>query len=125
VSGAFETRDVKILVAVAILAAALAGSVSAGDYSPPPGDCCPQWSPNGTQLVFSGNRGAGPAVGVVGANGGPEAFVAGIPIGLRSPDWRYVAYTKDVGSEPWLAVSSVDGSDEHLIARVSGSGDFA
>lgn len=39
-----------------VVVAVVAGTGSAGNYIPPPGDCCPQWSPNGTQIVFAGNR---------------------------------------------------------------------
>src|SRR5262245_23864747 len=97
------------LVAVAILA----GSVSAGNYIPPPGDCCPQWSPHSTQIVFAGSRGHGLAVGAVAPGNGPERFVPGIPIGRRSPDWTHVAFVRD-GE---LVVSRVDGSDEHVLGR--------
>ena len=80
---------------------------------PPPGDCCPQWSPRGTQIVFAGNRGQGAAVGAVAAAGGPERLVPGIPIGLRSPDWTSVAFMND----GVLTVSRVDGSDAHALER--------
>ncbi len=67
------------LVAMAVLA----GSVEAGNYTPPPGDCCPQWSPHGTQIVFTTNRKGGTIVGAVSSTGGPEQFVPGIPVGAR------------------------------------------
>lgn len=108
------------LIAAPVLALALAGSVGAGSYVPPPGDCCPQWSPHGTQIVFATTRGNA-AVGSVASTGGPEQFVPGIPAGTRSPDWTYVAYFQS-GS---LAVSKVDGSDKHLVARTSGPFDWA
>ena len=103
------------LVALAVLA----GSGSAGSYVPPPGDCCLQWSPHGTQIVFAGNRGNGLAVGAVAIGAGPEHFVPGIPVGVRSPDWTYVAYHTNGG----LAVSSVDGTGERVLANTNG--DFA
>jgi Ca2+-binding RTX toxin-like protein len=104
----------RAVVLAAFVVLLLAGSSEAGSYFPPPGDCCPQWSPHGTQLVFTDNRGQGNVVGVVSLSGGPEHFVPGIPIGVRSPDWTHVAYTKDVG---WLAASAVDGSGEHLLGK--------
>ena len=41
-----------------VLVLGLAGSSEAGSYFPPPGDCCQQWSPQGTQLVFETIRAA-------------------------------------------------------------------
>ena len=108
-------RRAVILAAFVVLLPA--GSSEAGSYFPPPGDCCPQWSPHGTQFVFTGNRGQGNVVGVVSLSGGAEHFVPGIPIGVRSPDWTHVAYTKDVANVGWLAASAVDGSGEHLLAK--------
>ena len=39
----------------------LAGSGAAGNYGGPFGDCCPEWSPGGTQILFhrSGSNGVG------------------------------------------------------------------
>jgi Tol biopolymer transport system component len=110
-------RCVGLLAVVGL--AILAGSGTAGNYAPPPGDCCPQWSPNGTQIVFAGNRGQGQTVGAVAVSGGRERFVPGIPVGVRSPDWTSVAYVD--GS--WLAVARVDGAEAHRI--VEGYGGFA
>jgi len=109
---------------------AFAGVSGAGSYVPPPGDCCPQWSPSGTQIVFTTNRADGsnrtPTVGVVALAGGAEHFAPGIPVGLRSPDWSHVAYTKESSGAGWLAVSSPDGSGEKLLAQVAavGSGGY-
>ena len=67
----------------------VAGTVSAGSYFPPPGDCCPQWSPHGTQIVFETIRGPAapaPTVGAIAPSGGSEHFFPGIPVGTRSPD---------------------------------------
>ncbi len=101
--------------------AALPGAGGAGDYTPPPGDCCPQWSPHGTQIVFTTNRANGiertPTVGVVPSTGGAEQFIPGIPVGTRSPDWTHVAYFTGQGDAHWLAISQVDGTGEHLIAK--------
>ncbi len=99
-----------------VVAGGLAGTGAAGNYGGPQGDCCPQWSPHGTQIVFTTIRIQPPGVGAVGAHGGGEQLIPGIPIGARSPDWTHVAYLKEVGSDDWLAVSKVDGSDEHLLA---------
>lgn len=104
------------MLAAPFLGLLLAGSVGAGNYSPPPGDCCLQWSPHGTEIVFAGNRGSGVAVGVVSPSGGRDRLVPGISVGLRSPDWTHVGYVKD----GWLAVSRVDGTDEHLIVKSYG-----
>ena len=104
------------LLAAPLLGLLLAGSVEAGMYVPPPGDCCPQWSPQGTQIVFAGNRGQGTQVGAVAVGGGPERFVPGIPVGVRSPDWTRVAFVKD-GK---LRVARVDGSDEHVLGETNG-----
>src|SRR5437588_12663409 len=108
---------------VALLAlTALPGSVSAGSYIPPPGDCCPQWSPNGTQIVFTTNRTTGiartPTVGEVSSSGGPEHYFPASPVGLRSPDWAHVAYSKEKNGAPWLAVSKPDGGSEQLLATL-------
>ena len=107
----------------------LAGVSAAGSYIPPPGDCCPQWSPHGTQVVFTTERATGiqrtPTVGFVARIGGPEHFVLGIPVGARSPDWVYVAYTTDKSGAHWLAVARVDGSGEKLLAKVNAGADFA
>lgn len=106
----------------------LAGVSAAGSYIPPAGDCCPQWSPHGTQIVFTTERATGiqrtPTVGFVAPTGGAEHFVLGIPVGARSPDWTYVAYTKDQGGATWLAVSKVDGTGEKLLAKVGANADF-
>src|SRR5262245_22404383 len=98
--------------ALVVLAAAavLAASGNAGNYTPPPGDCCPQWSPGGTQLVFGRNTAGEHGVWVVGLRG-PARFVPDIPAGLRSPDWTHVAFVKD----GVLTVARVDGSDEHAL----------
>jgi Ca2+-binding RTX toxin-like protein len=55
-------------------------------------------------------------VGAVAASGGQERFVAGIPVGLRSPDWTHVAFVRD-GK---LAVARVDGSDEVMLGESNG-----
>jgi Tol biopolymer transport system component len=118
-------RRAAFLAAIAL--GAFAGTVSAGSYTPPPGDCCPQWSPNGTQVVFTTNRAPGShgaaTVGVVGTHGGKEQFVAGIPVGARSPDWKHVVYTVRKNGATWLAVANVDGSNEVLLAETNA--DFA
>jgi Ca2+-binding RTX toxin-like protein len=100
----------------------LAGVSAAGSYTPPPGDCCPQWSPHGTQIVFTANRGQGDVVGVVGSAGGPEHLVPGIPVGVRSPDWTYVAYRRNSRT---LVVSRVDGTNEHVVGETFGDADWA
>jgi Tol biopolymer transport system component len=110
---------VRLLLAVSLVVLVVAGIAGAGSYIPPPGDCCPQWSPKGTQIVFAGNRGTGTQVGAVPPAGGPERLIAGIPVGIRSPDWTYVAYRKDGA----LTVSTVDGSGEHVLENTYG--DFA
>ncbi len=76
-SGLREIAGVKRCAALLtiVAAAALAASGSAGNYLPPPGDCCPQWSPHGTQIVFAGSRGQGADVGAVAATGGPDRLV--------------------------------------------------
>jgi len=106
----------------------LTGVSAAGSYIPPAGDCCPQWSPHSTQIVFTTERANGiqrtPTVGFVSSAGGAEHFVLGIPVGARSPDWTYVAYTKDQGGAHWLAVAKVDGSAEKLLARINANADF-
>jgi Tol biopolymer transport system component len=103
---------------VALIAVgAFAATVSAGSYFPPPGDCCPQWSPHGTQLVFETIRGPAapaPTVGVV-SPGSAEQFVPGIPVGTRSPDWTHVAALDDTNAES-LTVWNVDGSGKRVLA---------
>jgi Tol biopolymer transport system component len=104
----------------------VAGAVSAGSYVPPPGDCCPQWSPHGTQIVFETIRGPAapaPTVGAVAASGGSERFVPGIPVGTRSPDWKYVAAVDDTSSAEALTVWNVDGTGKRVLAPHAG--DFA
>ncbi len=109
----------RLVLAVPLAALVVAGLASAGSYTPPPGDCCPQWSPKGTQIVFTTSRPAGrTVVGAVSSAGGTDELVAGIPVGARSPDWKRVAYVKN-GS---LAVANVDGTGEKLLAQ---SSDFA
>src|SRR5262249_26277647 len=108
----------------------LTGVSAAGSYIPPPGDCCPQWSPHATQIVFTTNRANGiqrtPTVGFVASTGsGGEHFVLGIPVGTRSPDWTYVAYATEKSGATWLAVSKVDGSGEKLLAKVNANADVA
>lgn len=118
-------RRAAFLAAIAL--GVFAGTVSAGSYTPPPGDCCPQWSPNGTQVVFTTSRAPGShgasTVGVVGTHGGNEQFVAGIPVGARSPDWKHVVYDVQKNGATWLAVSNVDGSNQVLVAETNA--DFA
>jgi Tol biopolymer transport system component len=104
----------------------LAGSSPAGNYSPPPGDCCPQWSPGGTQIVFEGSRGLGFSVGVVSSTAlGKETFIPGIPTGVRSPDWKHVAYISYPAGDWWLTVARVDGSDERRLAKATAGFDWA
>jgi Ca2+-binding RTX toxin-like protein len=111
-----------VLLAVLVAVLVLPASGGAGDYVPPPGDCCPQWSPKGTQLVFTTDRTTGvartPTVGEVSSSGGPEHYFPGIPVGLRSPDWTHVAYTREKNGAPWLAVSKPDGGGEQLLAQL-------
>ena len=117
------------LAAPLIALLVLAGVSAAGSYIPPPGDCCPQWSPHGTQVVFTTQRATGiqrtPTVGFVARMGGPEHFVLGIPVGARSPDWVNVAYPTDRSGAHWLAAARVDGSGEKLLARIDAGADFA
>jgi Tol biopolymer transport system component len=104
----------------------VAGSVSAGSYTPPPGDCCPQWSPHGTQIVFETIRGPAapaPTVGAVAPTSGTEHFFPGIPVGTRSPDWTHVAAVDTTGSAEALTVWKVDGTSERVLAPHAG--DFA
>jgi Tol biopolymer transport system component len=113
-----------VLAAVAL--GVLAGTVSAGSYTPPPGDCCPQWSPHGTQIVFETIRGPAapaPTVGAVAPSGGSEHFFPGIAVGTRSPDWTHVAAIDTTGSAEALTVWKVDGTGEHVLAPHAG--DFA
>lgn len=118
-------RSAGLLAAVAALV--LTGSVVAGNYQPPPGDCCPQWSPKGTQIVYTTTRATGirqtPTVSVVSASGGPEKPITGIPVGARSPDWKHVLYETQKAGATWLDVANVDGSGEVALAETSG--DFA
>jgi Tol biopolymer transport system component len=104
----------------------LAGAGEAGSYFPPPGDCCPQWSPHGTQLVFETTRAGSqpaPTVGFVAPTGGPEHFVPGIPVGTRSPDWTHVAAVDQTSGTGSLTVWKVDGTGKRVLAQHVG--DFA
>jgi Tol biopolymer transport system component len=110
-----DPRFVRCLVALVatavVVALPAAGTAGTGRFAF--GDTFPQWSPNGTQIVFTTTRLPSPGgVGVVALANGHEQLVPGIPDGVRSPNWKYVAYTVAdyAGSE--LAVSKVDGSDE-------------
>ncbi len=96
--------------------AVLPGSVGAGSYYGPHGDIRPQWSPNGTQIVFSTIRGpSNLTVGVTSPLGGGDQLIPGIPDGVRSPDWTHVAFGREIGIDNWIIVSRVDGTDEHQI----------
>jgi Tol biopolymer transport system component len=106
----------RLALGVPVVALVLASLAFAGSYTPPPGDCCPQWSPKGTQIVFTTGRSGKTVVGAVGVGGGGEQLIPGIPVGARSPDWKHVAYTKG-GS---LAVANVDGTGEKLLAESNG-----
>jgi Tol biopolymer transport system component len=101
----------------------VAGTASAGSYMPPPGDCCPQWSPHGTQIVFETIRGPAapaPTVGGVAPNGGTEHLFPGIPVGTRSPDWAHVAAVDTTGSAEALTVWNVDGTGKRVLAPHAG-----
>jgi Tol biopolymer transport system component len=107
----------RLLLAIPLAALVGAGLASAGSYTPPPGDCCPQWSPKGTQIVFTTGRPKGKTVvGAVSSAGGAEQLISGIPVGARSPDWKHVAFEKN-GS---LAVANDDGTNEKLLAPTNG-----
>ena len=95
----------------------LAATSEAGNYPGPQGDTRPQWSPNGTQIVYSSFRPGVATVGVAAASGGGDHLIPGIPDGLRSPDWKYVAFHKEFGTDWWTVVSNVDGTDEHRIVE--------
>jgi Tol biopolymer transport system component len=113
--------------ATAVLLTTAASGSRRGSYVPPPGDCCPQWSPNGTQIVFTTGRAdstGSPSVGVVDTAGGPDRFVPGIPVGTRSPDWTQVAYVRFANGVASLTVAKVDGSGEHVVATVRGDRDW-
>jgi len=95
----------------------LAGSSGAGSYYGPHGDTQPQWSPNGTQVVFLSVRPGVATVGAAAVSGGGDRLIPGIPVGPRSPDWKYVSYQREFGNDLWTVVSKVDGSDAHRIVE--------
>ena len=115
----------RIAAAASLVALVLTGVSFAGSYTPPPGDCCPQWSPHGTQIVFTTFRSNGgrATVAAVSSSGGAEQVVPGIPVGARSPDWKHVVYLKQKNGAQWLTVSNVDGTGEVMLAQTTG--DFA
>jgi hypothetical protein len=100
--------------------AALPGSSGAGNYYGPRGDTNPQWSPNGTQIVFSSIRPGVPTVGATSPLGGSDRLIPGIPDGIRSPDWTYVSFLKGFDTGWQTVVSKVDGTDEHQIPEALG-----
>jgi hypothetical protein len=114
VTAVARTRGAALVGLVTL--AALPGSVGAGSYYGPHGDIRPQWSPNGTQIVFSTIRGpSNLTVGVTSPLGGSDRLIPGIPDGVRSPDWTHVAFGREIGIDNWIIVSRVDGTDEHQI----------
>src|SRR5579859_1716792 len=112
-----ENVKIAFLLLATAAAAASAGWSTAGNYTGPRGDTNPQWSPNGTQIVYSSIRPGVPTVGAAAALGGGDQLIPGIPVGLRSPDWTYVAFNKQFGADWWTLVSRVDGTDEHQIVE--------
>ncbi len=101
-----------------------AGTVSAGSYFPPPGDCCPQWSPHGTQIVFETTRGAPDSkqLAFLGQDGGLHTVNVDGTIAERiargpatnpvwSPDGRDIAYVDPNRADPNSGVRYVAGSN--------------
>jgi Tol biopolymer transport system component len=116
----------KSLLLAPVVVLLLAGSSGAGNYNGPRGDTQPQWSPNGTQIVYTSSR--GPTLSTVGAASvlaAGDRLIPGIPDGLRSPDWTYVAFTKQIGADYWTVVAKVDGTEAHQIAQGIGNAAWA
>jgi hypothetical protein len=73
---------VRVRRLVLLCAPALVPTAGAGSYTPPPGDCCPAWSPDGRYVSFLTKRG-GDGLHDVKPDGTAEQTLA--PDGTLSP----------------------------------------
>jgi TolB protein len=104
--------------------AALVLAVDAGAKpSPKAADRCPAWSPDGTQLAYSGNAGGSERSNlyVIRADGSHRVRLtrtAGVSYcPAWSPDGRRVAFTAVRRGRVGLYVIDADGRSERLLAR--------
>jgi len=85
------------------------------------GDLAPNWSPDGTKIVFSSNRGGKYDIWVMGADGSnPQRLTdssGGNYTPLWSPDGSEIAFIsyRD-GNEKRLFVMNADGSNQHKVS---------
>jgi Tol biopolymer transport system component len=85
--------------------------------------CCVSWSPDGSQLAFSGrNAKAYPSIGVIGADGSNFHWLPGTAIALLdapswSPDGRRIAFGADNPNIQLndIRIADADGSNSKVV----------
>jgi TolB protein len=97
----------------------LASHVTTRLTTDPAIDTSPSFSPDGGQIVFNSDRGGGPELYVMSADGSNVhriSFGAGrYTTPVWSPDGKLIAFTKQQGSEFHIGVMNPDGSNERLL----------
>src|SRR6266545_2161270 len=105
---------VRGVVALAAHAAVLGAPPAASGFRtdpPPPSDSLPVWSPDDSAIVFWSFRSLG--LRVVEPDGGRERAL-GLPFGVLSPDWRWLAYV-DFAKPPVIELMRPDGSERRTL----------
>jgi len=85
------------------------------------GDLSPHWSPDGSKIVFSSNRGGNYDIWVMNADGSGMTRLTTSSAGDYAPAWSadgskiaFVSYRD--GNEKRLYVMNADGSDQHKVS---------
>ena len=111
-----------LTVALASALACVVGTPApAADYTPPPGDFAPVWSPDGSAIAYLGTR-TRRGLRVIDRDGSADRVLpvalpseAVLPSFAFSPDWFWVAFASGE-----LVVSRPDGSERRVLAETTG-----
>ncbi|MFI0842575.1 Tol-Pal system beta propeller repeat protein TolB [Mesorhizobium sp. IMUNJ 23232] len=83
-------------------------------------DTSPSYSPDGSQIVFTSDRGGQPQIYVMGADGSGQTRVSFGGGSYSTPVWSprgdLIAFTKQTGGEFQIGVMRTDGSGERILS---------
>jgi len=83
-------------------------------------DTSPSYSPDGSQVVFTSDRGGQPQIYVMGSGGGGQTRISFGGGSYSTPVWSprgdLIAFTKQVGGEFQIGVMKTDGSGERILS---------